>query len=103
MFVKSTSNDIEAQLAPYDNDSEMKMRIPDKALDNNFVEECVPSEEIYSAFCDEDWAVVGRSSQASIALFSFSLENIHFLMFSYTPLTFKDVRIQLSKLQNLLK
>ena len=40
----------------------------------------VPSEEIYGAFCDEDWAVIGRSSRAFIVLWCFSQESKHFLM-----------------------
>ena len=67
MVFKTTSNDIESQLESDEDESNVEIKY-------------VPSEEIYGAFCDEDWAVIGRSSRAFIVLWCFSQESKHFLM-----------------------
>ena len=66
-MVKTTSNDIESQLESDEDESNVEIKY-------------VPSEEIYGAFCDEDWAVIGRSSRAFIVLWCFSQDSKHFLM-----------------------
>eukprot|EP00956_Cyclotella_meneghiniana_P023283 scaffold45025_cov74-Cyclotella_meneghiniana.AAC.4 len=49
MVFKTTSNDIESQIESDEDESNVEIKY-------------VPSEEIYGAFCDEDWAVIGRSN-----------------------------------------